>query len=81
MQDKPSRPEGRRLGGSLADRWSTWQAEQAGSNEGPSIGSTLALFAAITVVLLVLLSGQAVPRHSPPEGTRPPTTTEMPHGR
>jgi hypothetical protein len=38
------------------DRWSSWQAEQAGTNHGPSIGSTLLLFAVVALVLLALLA-------------------------
>ena len=40
-----------------ADRWSSWQAEMAGTNRLPSVGAVFILFAIITVVLLTLLGG------------------------
>jgi hypothetical protein len=44
------------------DRWTTWQAEQAGTNRGPSIGSVLLLLAVVAALLIALASaggGQA----------------------
>jgi hypothetical protein len=37
------------------DHWTTWQAEQAGTNRDPSIGAVLALLAVVALVLLALL--------------------------
>jgi hypothetical protein len=39
------------------DRWTTWQAEQSGTNWQPSIRATFLLFAVLTVVLLAMLGG------------------------
>jgi len=39
----------------MDDHWTTWQAEQAGTNHAPSIGAVLLLLAVVTVLLLALL--------------------------
>jgi hypothetical protein len=41
------------------DRWLRWQAEMAGTADGPSIGTVLTMFAAGAALLLTLLSGPA----------------------
>jgi len=74
------------------DRYSTWQAEQAGTNSGPTIGQALALFAAIALVLLALIWSPAFATDSGAQPTRPtkppacaqhfpPTCQEVPRGR
>jgi hypothetical protein len=60
------------------DRWPMWAAEQAGTNDGPSIGSTLLLFAMVALVLLALLTS---PTTTPAERHKPTTTTEVHRGR
>jgi hypothetical protein len=39
------------------DRYPQWAAEYAGTNRQPSFAATLALFAVLTVALLMLLGG------------------------
>ena len=39
------------------DRWLRWQAEMAGTADGPSIGTVLVTLAAAVVLLLALLRG------------------------
>ena len=39
----------------MDDHWTTWQAEQAGTNHAPSIGAVLALLTVVAVLLLALL--------------------------
>jgi hypothetical protein len=60
----------------MADRWSSWQAEQAGTNRAPSAGAALALFAAVALVLLTLL---AAPWATTDSGQRldPPACVEL----
>jgi hypothetical protein len=43
----------------MADRYSTWAAERAGTKRGPSVATTLVLFALLTVLLLRALGGPA----------------------
>jgi hypothetical protein len=50
------------------DRWLRWQAEMAGTADGPSIGTVLATFAAGVALLLALLGGPAA------TGDRSPAT-------
>ena len=56
------------------DRWLRWQAEMAGTADGPSIGTVLTTLAAGAALLLALLGGPAAtsaeepaagPRHGP----------------
>ena len=74
------------------DRYSTWQAEQAGTNHGPTIGQALAMFAAIAVLLLALAWSPLATTGSGDQPTRPtspppcaqhfpPTCQEGSHGR
>jgi hypothetical protein len=68
------------------DRWTTWQAEQAGTNHGPTIGQALGLFAAIALVLLALAwsplatagGGRSMATPSATETTPPPCATHWP---
>ena len=39
------------------DRWTTWQAEMAGTSPLPGVVQVLALFAAVALVLISLLGG------------------------
>ena len=41
----------------MDDRWTTWQAEQAGPNRLPSIWSVFLLFGALALALIVALGG------------------------
>lgn len=62
------------------DRYSMWQAEQAGTSSGPTVAQALAMFAAVALVLLALAwsplatadSGDSVSRgvetEAPPAG-------------
>ena len=78
------------------DRWTTWQAEMAGTNRDPSIGAVLALLTVVTLLLLALLrwpeattdSGQVVHLDQAPPSTVPacaqhwpPTCRDAPAGR
>jgi hypothetical protein len=77
------------------DRWTTWQAEQAGTSSGPSAGAALALFAVVALVLLALVwspafatnsgrAGQSVTKvTTPPPCAQhfPPTCKEGSRGR
>jgi hypothetical protein len=53
------------------DRWATWQAEQAGTNHGPTAAGVLRL---ALLVVLVVLALQAIPTtDSGDQPTRPTT--------
>jgi hypothetical protein len=61
------------------DRWLRWQAEMAGTADGPSIGTILMTLAAGAALLLALLSGPAATSaEEPATGPRlSPACTEL----
>jgi hypothetical protein len=63
----------------VEDRWLRWQAEMAGTADGPSIGTVLTTLAAGVALLLALLSGPTATTAEEP-ATRPrlsPACTEL----
>ena len=54
------------------DRWSTWQAEYAGTSSGPTVAQVLSLFAAVALILGLVL-GMAPATDSGGQPTRPTT--------
>ena len=75
----------------MADRWSTWQAEYAGTSSGPTVAQVLSLFAAVALILGLVLGmapatdsgGQPTRPTTPPPCARhwPPTCQEVDRGR
>jgi hypothetical protein len=61
----------------MADRWSTWQAEMAGTNRAPSAGAALALFAVVALVLLALLAAPWTTTDSGGSGADSPVCVEL----
>jgi hypothetical protein len=61
------------------DRWLRWQAEMAGTTDGPSIGTVLVTFAAGVALLLALLGGPAATSAQEPAtgSRRGPACTEL----
>jgi hypothetical protein len=70
------------------DRWLRWQAEAAGTSDGPSIAQVLLVLATAAVLLLALRSSSTgtaaqAPATSPPPCAQhwPPTCHQVRHGR
>ena len=61
------------------DRWLRWQAEMAGTADGPSIGTVLMTLAAGAALLLALLGGPAATSAEEPATgpRRGPACTEL----
>jgi hypothetical protein len=64
----------------MDDRWSTWQAEAAGTNRLPSASSALALFAIVAALLWALLAapGSTAQGGDSPATTPPPCAQHWP---
>jgi hypothetical protein len=62
------------------DRWLRWQAEQAGTARGPSVGQLLASLAMVAALLLALAGRPALTAEGGPE-RRPPTLCQEHAGR
>jgi len=63
------------------DRWTSWQAEQAGTNRLPSVRATLLLFAVVTLLLLRALGGPAAVSEWSRADAKPPTLCAEHAGR
>jgi hypothetical protein len=61
------------------DRWLRWQAEMAGTADGPSIGTVLVTLAVGAALLLALLGGPAATKAEEPTTgpRRGPACTEL----